>query len=163
MKGVSGRCRTWPAGGSNDLDVVKLDYFIARARGSYERPYNHIPIWTNSAPTTITYNNYNSNFPSVAVTGGANPYDFSGYTLTSFSDSPQENVTRDWQGKLNAAFPTHWTGYPTEELKFAVGVRLRKFEQNASLYSATSVPPIPLSRQIRNFRRITGRIDQGEL
>lgn len=131
-------------GGSNDLEWMKLDYFIAHTQGVYNKPFDEIPIWQLSAPTTLTYNNSNSNFPSIAVTGGANPYNYSGYTLTNFSNSTQKSVTRDWSGKLNAAIPTHWTAYPTEELKFGLGARKREFDQNVTTYNATSVPALPL-------------------
>jgi TonB-dependent receptor len=136
-------------GGSNDLDWLKLDYWIAHTQGLYNKPFDMIPIWQQSAPTTFTYNNSNSNFPSIAVTGGANPNDYSGYTLFNFSNSTQKSVTRDWSGKLNASIPTHWTGYPTEEVKFGVGARKREFDQNVTTYQAgttgTTVPPLPLS------------------
>ena len=131
-------------GGSNELDWIKLDYWIAHTQGLYNKPFDYKPIWQLSAPTTFTYNNANSNFPSIAVTGGTNPYDYTGYTLTNFSNSTQKSVTRDWQGKLNAAFPTHFTSYPTEELKFGFGARLREFDQNVTTYNATAVPPLPL-------------------
>src|SRR5579859_891782 len=132
-------------GGNNDLEWVKLDYWIAHTQGLYNKPFDYKPIWQLSAPTTFTYNNSNSNFPSIAVTGGANPYDYSGYTLTQFTNSTQKSVTRDWSGKLNAAFPTHWTGYATEELKFGVGARKREFDQNVTTYTATTVPALPLT------------------
>jgi TonB-dependent receptor len=132
-------------GGSNDLDWLKLDYWIAHTQGLYNKPFDEIPIWSQSAPTTFTYNNSNSNFPSIAVTGGANPYDYGGYTLTNFSNSTQKSVTRDWSGKLNVAIPTHWTGYATEELKFGVGARKREFDQNVTTYNATAVPALPLT------------------
>ena len=135
-------------GGSNDLEVVKLDYFVAHTQGLYNKPFDYIPVWTNPATSTVTYHNNNSNFPSLTVTGGANPYDPSGYTLTAFSDSIQRSITKDWSSKLNAAFPTHWTSYPTEQLKFGVGARLRTFDQRLGTYLATSVPPIPLSQAI---------------
>ena len=136
-------------GGSNDLEWIKLDYFIAHTQGLYNKPFDEIPIWQQSAPTTFTYNNSNSNFPSIAVTGGANPYNYSGYTLFNFSNSTQKSVTRDWSGKLNAAIPTHFTSYPTEELKFGVGARKREFDQNVTTYQAgtpgTTVPALPLT------------------
>ncbi len=132
-------------GGSNDLEWIKLDYFIAHTQGLYDKPFDQIPIWQLSVPTTITYNNSNSNFPTFAVSGGANPYDYSGYTLTNFSNSTQKSVTRDWSGKLNIAIPTHWTSYPTEELKFGVGARKREFDLNVTSYNATSVPALPLT------------------
>jgi TonB-dependent receptor len=132
-------------GGNNDLEWLKLDYWIAHTQGLYNKPFDEIPIWTLPGPTTLTYNNSNSNFPSIAVTGGANPYDYSQYTLTQFSNSTQKSVTRDWSGKLNAAIPTHLTSYPTEELKFGVGARTREFDQNVTTYLATSVPALPLT------------------
>jgi TonB-dependent receptor len=131
-------------GGNNDLEWVKLDYWIAHTQGLYNKPFDEIPIWQQSQPTTFTYNNSNSNFPTIAVTGGANPYDYSGYTLSNFSNSTQKSVTRDWSGKLNVAIPTHLTGYPTEELKFGVGARTREFDQNVTTYNATTVPALPL-------------------
>ena len=132
-------------GGNNDLEWLKLDYWIAHTQGLYNKPFDEIPIWTLPGPTTLTYNNSNSNFPSIAVTGGANPYDYGNYTLTAFSNSTQKSVTRDWSGKLNAAIPTHLTSYPTEELKFGVGARKREFDQNVTTYLATSVPALPLT------------------
>ena len=135
-------------GGSNYLEKFKLDYFIAHTMGSYVKPFDQIPYFQNSAPSTITYNNSNSNFPSLAVTGGANPYDVSGYTLSSFSNSTQKSITKDWSGKLNVAIPTHWTSYATEEFKFGVGARARKFDQNVTSYNATAVPAIPLSQAV---------------
>jgi TonB-dependent receptor len=134
-------------GGSNDLGKVQLDYFIAHTGGSYDKPFDEIPLWQNSAASTVTYNNYNSDFPTIAVTG-ASPYDLSTYALSSFSNSTQRSVTRDWSGKLNIAIPTHWTGYVTEELKFGVGARVRKFDQRVTTYLATSVPSIPLSQAV---------------
>jgi TonB-dependent receptor len=135
-------------GGSNDLEKFRLDYFIAHTMGSYNKPFDQIPYFQNSAPSTITYNNSNANFPSLAVTGGANPYDVSGYALSSFSNSTQRSVTKDWSGKLNVAIPTHWTSYRTEEWKFGVGARVRKFDQNVTTYNATAVPAIPLSQAV---------------
>ncbi len=139
-------------GGSNDIDAVKLDYFVAHTMGTYDRPYNYIPQWTKIDPSTglpattsVTYNQANQTNPNFAVSGGANPYDPSGYTLTGFSDSKQKATTKDWSGKLNAAIATHWTSYATEELKFGVGARMRKFDQWQTVYGATSVPAIPLS------------------
>ncbi|HEY4445155.1 MAG TPA: TonB-dependent receptor [Steroidobacteraceae bacterium] len=131
-------------GGNNDLDWLKLDYWVAHTQGLYNKPFDYKPIWQLSAPTTFTYNNSNSVFPSIAYTGGANPNDYNSYTLSAFSNSTQKSVTRDWQGKLNAAIPTHWTGYPTEELKFGLGARLREYDQNTTTYNATSVPALPL-------------------
>src|ERR1700738_5043815 len=54
-------------GGSNDLDWLKLDYWIAHTQGLYNKPFDEIPIWTLPGPTTLTYNNSNSNFPSIGV------------------------------------------------------------------------------------------------
>ena len=110
----------------------------------YNKPFDYKPIWQQASPTTFTYDNSNSNYPSIAATGGANPYDYSAYTLAQFSNSTQKSVTRDWSGKFNAAFPTHWTGYATEELKFGVGVRTREFDQNFTAYNALTVPALPL-------------------
>jgi TonB-dependent receptor len=140
--------RIWAAGGSNDLESFKLDYFIAHTQGLYNKPFDYIPVWLNAGPTSVTYNNNNSDFPSLTVTGGANPYDVSGYTLAGFSNNVQRSITKDWSSKINLAVPTHWTGYPTEELKFGLGGRLRKFDQNLNTYLATSVPPIPLSQAV---------------
>jgi hypothetical protein len=132
-------------GGSNYLDKIKLDYFIAHTMGSYNRPFDANPLWQNSAPSTITCNNANSNFPSIAVTGGANPYDVGEYTLTSFGNSTQKSTTKDWWANFNAAIPTHWTSYPTEEIMFGPGARVGRFDQNVTTYSATAVPAIPHS------------------
>ena len=127
-------------GGRNDLEKFKLDYFIAHTMGSYNKPFDQIPYFQNSSPSTITYNNSNSNFPSLAVSGGANPYDVSGYTLSSFSNSTQKSITKNWSGKLNVAIPTHWTSYATEEFKFGVGARARKFDQNVTSFDSRAVP-----------------------
>jgi TonB-dependent receptor len=131
-------------GGNDDLEWLKLDYWIAHTQGLYNKPFDYKPIWQQASPTTFTYDNSNSNYPSIAATGGANPYDYSAYTLAQFSNSTQKSVTRDWSGKFNAAFPTHWTGYATEELKFGVGVRTREFDQNFTAYNALTVPALPL-------------------
>jgi TonB-dependent receptor len=139
-------------GGSDDLGSVRLDYFLAHTQGLYWRPYNFIPQWQKLDPvtglpltTTVTYNQANSNYPSLAVTGGANPYDVSNYTLNNFSNSAQKSTTKDWSSKLNVAISTHWTAYPTEELKFGVGARMRKFDQWQNVYGASTAPAIPLS------------------
>ncbi|GAC1499710.1 MAG: TonB-dependent receptor [Steroidobacteraceae bacterium] len=132
-------------GGTNELDSIKLDYWIAHTQGLYNKPFDYKPIWQLSAPTSLTYNNSNSNVPGIAVTGGANPYDYTGYTLTNFSNSTQLSVTRDWQAKFNAAIPTHLTSYPTEELKFGLGARKREFDQNVTTYNASAVPALPLT------------------
>jgi TonB-dependent receptor len=134
-------------GGSNDLEKFRLDYFVAFTRGSYTKPFDQIPYWKNAGASTITYNNYNSNFPSLAVSG-ANPYDTSGYTLNSFSNTTQQSITKDWSGKFNVAIPTDWTSWATEEIKFGIGARVRKFDQSVTTYSATSVPAIPLSQAV---------------
>ncbi len=131
-------------GGQNDLEWLKLDYWIAHTQGLYNKPFDEIPIWTLPGPTTLTYNNSNSDFPRIAVTGGESPYNYSAYTLAAFSNSTQKSVTRDWSGKLNATIPTHWTSYPTEELKFGLGARKREFDQNVTTYNATTVPALPL-------------------
>ena len=134
-------------GGSNDLEWLKLDYFLAHTQGLYNKPFDYIPVWT-SGTCSVIYNSNNSNFPSLAATGGANPYDPSGYTLAAFSDSIQRSITKDWSSKLNVAVPTHWTSYDTEQLKFGLGARLRTFDQSLGTYLATSVPPIPLPQAI---------------
>lgn len=153
-------------GGSNDLGWVKLDYWVAHTQGLYNKPFDYKPIWQLSAYTNLTYNNTNANFPSISVTGGANPYDYSGYTLAQFTNSTQRSVTKDWSGKFNLAMPTHWTGYATEELKFGVGARKRKFDQNVDAYNATSVPALPLLPALEagsGVRYYDGRYDMGRL
>ena len=138
--------RLFAAGGSNDLDKVKLDYFVAHTMGSYRQPFNYIPVWLNTATSTVAYNNTNSNFPSITVNGGANPLDPSGYAFSQLANNTQSSITKDWSGKINLAIPTHWTSYPTEELKFGVGARRRRFDQYQTQYTALAVPPIPLSQ-----------------
>ncbi len=133
-------------GGSNDLEKVKLDYFVAHTQGSYDKPFDQIPVWASSGTSTVTYNNQNSNFPSITVNSGANPYDIASYgNLSQFGNSTQKSVTRDWSSKLNIAIPTRLTTYPTEELKFGLGARVREFDQNVTTYTATALPSIPLS------------------
>jgi TonB-dependent receptor len=133
-------------GGNNNLEAFKLDYFIAHTQGSYRKPFDYIPVWTNAATSTVAYNNGDYNHPSFAVTGGANPYDVSGYTLSGFTNSTQQSITKDWSSKINVAIPTHLTSYATEELKFGVGARVRKYETSVGTYLATAVPAIPLSQ-----------------
>lgn len=63
-------------------------------------------------------------------------------------NSTQKSITKDWSGKLTVAIPTQWTSYRTEEWKFGVGARVRKFDQHVTTYNATAVPAIPLSQAI---------------
>lgn len=146
--------KLFTVGGNDRFDTFKVDYFLAHTTGSYDKPFDYIPVWTKLVPgtttpdtSTVSYNNTaNPNFPTFAVTGGANPYDTAGYGLTGFSNSTQTSITKDWSAKLNVTVPTHFTSYETEQIKFGVGARQRRFSQTLGVYLATSVPTIALSQ-----------------
>lgn len=152
-------------GGNNDFGVAKIDYFLAHTTGSYEKPFDEIPVWTTNNTSTVQYNNSNSNFPSYSIIGGANPYDLTGYNFSGFSNSTQTSVTHDWSTKVNVRIPTHLTSYPTEEFKFGFGARLRKFDQRVTTYLATSVPSLDLTQAVSgpNLTYYDGHYQMGPL
>jgi hypothetical protein len=132
-------------GGSTYLDKVKAAYFIAHTMGSYNRPFDESLRWQKSAPAIDTFNYANSNLPGTAVADGANPYDVSWYSLASFGNTTRKSIAKDWLERINVAIPTYWTSYPIEELKFGLGARVRRFDQNVTTYGATTVPAAPHS------------------
>lgn len=146
--------RLFAVGGEDRFERFNVDYFVARTIGSYDKPFDQIPVWTklaadNATPltSTVAYNNViDPNFPRFSVIAGANPYDIAGYGLTGFSNSTQSSVTHDWSAKLNVTVPTHFSSYENEQVKFGLGARKRHFDQHLGVYLATGVPLIPLSQ-----------------
>ncbi len=135
-------------GGRNRFDRYAIDYFLAHTEGRYRKPFDQIPVWTQAAPAVVTYNNIaDANHPSLAVSG-INPADPAGYALTGFSNSTQSSTTKDWSAKLNVTVPTQFTSYETEQIKFGVGARRRRFVQDVGVYSATQLPAIPLAQAV---------------
>jgi len=138
--------KLFTVGGNSEFDGVKLDYFLAHTEGSYSKPFDQLPVWSANNSSAVSYNNANADFPSYAVTGGGDPYDLTGYTFSGFSNSTQASVTKDWSAKINARVPTHFTDYPTEEIKVGAGARGRNFDQGVTSYLATTVPSLDLTR-----------------
>ncbi|MDE2082049.1 MAG: TonB-dependent receptor [Burkholderiales bacterium] len=140
--------RLLSVGGKDRYDRFAIDYFLAHTIGSYKKPFDQIPVWTQAGTPTVTYNNtVNANDPSLSV-AGANPFDPAGYAFTGFSNSTQNSTTQDWSAKLNVTVPTQFTSYETEQVKFGVGARRRRFSQDVSVYNATQLPVLPLTQAV---------------
>jgi TonB-dependent receptor len=128
-----------------------LDYHVGYTKGTYYKPYDYDPTFTNSTTAGVFYDNTTlPDWPVVRMLpgSGVNPADPAGYVLSGFRDQVQHSNDNELGIGVNLALPTHWTERSDEELKFGLNARIRHKTGDQTSTSIANVPALPLSSAV---------------
>ena len=144
-------------GGRNLFGDNTLDYHVGYTKGTYYKPYDYNSGFNNPTLANVAYDNTTRpNWPAVAVLPGSaangtttfNPYDPAGYQLSSLNTQVVHSDDHEWGIGANFTLPTHFTDRADEEFKFGVNARIRRKSGDATSFSVTTVPALPLSAAV---------------
>ncbi|HEX4197408.1 MAG TPA: TonB-dependent receptor [Caulobacteraceae bacterium] len=131
-------------GGRDNFGNLLLDYHAAYSRATFVQDHNIGAKFNGPSHTPIDYDNLsNSTYPSFSFPNGINLNDPSIYSLSSLSNSQQNDVDEEYSAAINATLSLHLVN-DSDRLKFGVEARLR--DKTASEYDETyDVPPLSLA------------------
>ena len=120
-------------GGDHRLGDVKVDWFAAYSRATYDKHYDYNSNFVGPAGLTIAYDNMTDpNFPSFHVLSGPSLTDSANYHLDGITNQTEHDRDREWSYAANIATPLHFL--EDDELK--IGGKLRYRHKTANPYSA---------------------------
>jgi TonB-dependent receptor len=146
-------------GGKNLFGGSTLDYHVGYTKGTYYKPYDYNSGFNNNASANVAYDNTTlPNWPAVAVLPGTasngtvavNPYDPTGYQLSSLNTQVIHSDDHEWGIGANYAISTHFTDRSDEEFKFGLNARIRNKTGDATSSSVTDagIPNLALASSV---------------
>jgi TonB-dependent receptor len=144
-------------GGKNLFGDDTLDYHVGYTKGTYYKPYDYNPGFDNSTLANAAYDNTTlPNWPAVRVLPGTasngtttvNPFDPTGYQLSSLNTQVIHSDDHEWGIGANFAIPTHLTDRSDEEFKVGLNARIRRKSGDATSFAATQVPNLALTSAV---------------
>ncbi len=112
-------------GGKNKFGDIKLDYFAAYSRATYDKAFDYNTTFAGPEALTIVYDNItNPNRPTFSLKAGASIIDAANYTLKSLSNSTEKDRDQEYSyaANLNIPVPLMDKG----EVKFGGKLRYRE-------------------------------------
>ena len=113
-------------GGRNHLaDGIEIDYRGSWSEGSYNKPYDHNSTFADPNSFVLAYNNISDPFkPEIRTLDGTNLADPANYALSTFQNSSELAIDKEWTGSGNISIPVPLFG-GSGLARFGASARLR--------------------------------------
>lgn len=131
----SHRNTVFQIGGEHHFGGVKLDWFGAYSRATYDKHYDYNSTFAGPTGLTIAYDNTTDpNYPAYNVVAGQDINASGNYVLDGIKNQTEHDRDREWSGAVNLSFSPHLTD--DDEIK--VGGKLRYRHKTANPYNQAS-------------------------
>ncbi|HWU03922.1 MAG TPA: TonB-dependent receptor [Novosphingobium sp.] len=120
-------------GGDNRLGRVRLEYWGAYSRATFDKHFDYNSTFANANGYTIAYDNTsNPDYPTYAVTAGSGLLDPTQYALSKIANATEHDKDEEWSAAVAVSLPAGLVA--GDELKLGGKLRLRN--KTANPYTA---------------------------